>query len=224
MYSSQISFTLDTICPWTYLAKKRLDLALAQLPTEVTSKVSFKIHFLPYQLYPSFGPEQEKYAWQRDLKYDGSKDKMEKYVEYMSTLGKASGINFSFGGDIADTLQAHRVIQYFQDEGGAETANRLVDALYRMYFEEEQSPSSFGTLVAACLEAGVEEGKAKAVVEDESEGKLEAKAALRESVTNGIDSVPHIVFEGRRRDLTLVGAKEIHEYIKAMETIAKECS
>lgn len=224
MYNSQISFTLDTICPWTYLAKKRLDLALAQLSLDVTAKVSFRVHFLPYQLYPSFGPAQEKYAWQRDRKYDGSKDKMDMYVEYMSTLGEASGIKFSFVGDIADTLQAHRVIQYFQEEAGAETANRLVDALYRKYFEEEQSPSSSETLVAACLEAGIEEGKARAVVEDESEGKIEVTAALRESVTNGIDSVPHIVFEGRRRDLTLVGAKEVHEYVRAMETIAKECS
>lgn len=224
MYNSQISFTLDTICPWTYLAKKRLDLALGQLPPEVSSKVSFRIQFLPYQLYPSFGPAQEKYAWQRDRKYDGSKDKMNMYVEYMSTLGEASGIKFSFGGDIADTLQAHRVIQYFQEDAGAETANRLVDALYRMYFEEDKSPSSGETLVAACVEAGIDGEKAKAVVDDESEGAAEVKAALRESVTNAIDSVPHIVFEGRRRDLTLVGAKEVHEYVKAMETIAKECS
>lgn len=224
MYNSQISFTLDTICPWTYLAKKRLDLALAQLQPEISSKVSFKVQFLPYQLYPSFGPAQEKYAWQRDHKYDGSKEKMDMYVEYMSTLGEASGIKFSFGGDIADTLQAHRVIQYFQEEAGAETANRLVDALYRMYFEEEKGPSSRETLIAACAEAGIDGEKAKAVVEDESEGAAEVKAALRESVTNAIDSVPHIVFEGRRRDLTLVGAKEVHEYVKAMETIAKESS
>lgn len=224
MYNSQISFTLDTICPWTYLAKKRLDLALAQLPPEISSKVSFKVQFLPYQLYPSFGPTQDKYAWHRDTKYDGSKEKMDMYVEYMSTLGEASGIKFSFGGDIADTLQAHRVIQYFQEDAGAETANKLVDALYKMYFEQEKSPSSRETLIAACVEAGIDDEKAKAVVEDESEGAPEVKAALRESVANAIDSVPHIVFEGKRRDLTLVGAKEVHEYIKAMETIAKESS
>lgn len=224
MYNSQISFTLDTICPWTYLAKKRLDLALTQLSPEVSSKVSFKVQFLPYQLYPSFGPVQDKYAWHRDRKYDGSKDKMDMYVEYMSALGEASGIKFKFGGDIADTLQAHRVIQYFQEEIGAETANKLIDALYRRYFEEEQSPSSHETLIAACVEAGIDNDRAKAVVEDESEGAIEVKAALRESVTNGIDSVPHIVFEGKRRDFTLVGAKEVPEYIKAMEAIAKESS
>lgn len=222
MYNSQISFALDTICPWTYLAKNRLDLALAQLPPEVSSKVSFKVHFLPYQLYPSFGPAQDKYAWQRDRKYDGSKEKMDMYVEYMSTLGEASGIKFSFGGDIADTLQAHRVIQYFQENTGAETANRLIDALYKMYFEEEKNPSSRETLVAACVEAGIDGEKARAVVEDESEGSVEVKAALRESVANAIDSVPHIIFEGKKRDLTLVGAKEVHEYVMAMVTIAKE--
>ncbi|KAL1865735.1 hypothetical protein Daus18300_007111 [Diaporthe australafricana] len=224
MYSSQISFTLDTICPWTYLAKKRLDFALTQLSPEVSSKVSFKVQFLPYQLYPGFGPAQDKQTWHRDSKYDGSSEKMDMYVEYMTTLGEASGIKFKFGGDIADTLQAHRVIQYFQEEMGTDTSNKLVDALYRMYFEEEKSPSSRESLIAACVEAGIDDERAKTVVEDGNEGAAEVKAALRESVTNGIDSVPYIVFEGKRRDLTLVGAKEVHEYVKAMETIAKESS
>jgi predicted DsbA family dithiol-disulfide isomerase len=39
-----------------------------------------------------------------------------------------------------------------------------------------------------------------------------------------IDAVPTVVIEGRRRDLTLTGLKEVSEYIKAMETISKESS
>lgn len=222
MYDSQITFTLDTVCPWTYLAKKRLDAALTQLPQDVQSKVNFTLKIAPYQLYPNFGPPQDKYAWHRDTKYFGSEEKMGMFTTLMSQYGAEAGIQFKFGGEVADTLHAHRVIQVFQEADGSERANKLVNALYRMYFEEERNPSSEETLVAACVEAGVDEKEARRVVQDESEGLVDVKGLLRESVQNGIDSVPSIVFEGRRRDVTLVGAKEVGDYVKAMETIAKE--
>lgn len=45
---------------------------------------------------------------------------------------------------------------------------------------------------------------------------------VREQASNGVDSVPYIVFEGRRRDFTLEGAREVGEYRKAMEGVARE--
>ena len=49
-----------------------------------------------------------------------------------------------------------------------------------------------------------------------------AKLIRREQTGNGVDSVPYVVFEGRRRDFTLVGAKEVDEYVKTLEQVAKE--
>ena len=46
---------------------------------------------------------------------------------------------------------------------------------------------------------------------------------IREQAGNGIDSVPYVVIEGKRRDFTLEGAKEVEEYVKALENVAKEC-
>jgi predicted DsbA family dithiol-disulfide isomerase len=51
---------------------------------------------------------------------------------------------------------------------------------------------------------------------------MEVKMLVREQAGNGIDSVPYIMFGGKRRDLTLVGAKEVDEYLKTLETIARE--
>jgi predicted DsbA family dithiol-disulfide isomerase len=45
---------------------------------------------------------------------------------------------------------------------------------------------------------------------------------IREQASNGVDAVPYIVIEGRRRDITLQGAKEVDEYIRALERIMKE--
>jgi predicted DsbA family dithiol-disulfide isomerase len=147
---------------------------------------------------------------------------MKMYTTLMSAYGASAGIDYKFGGTVANTLQAHRVIQYFQEEKGPEVANKLVDALYKMYFEEEKHPSTHETLLAACKEAGIDDKEAKSVVENEYEGLQETKMKIREQASNGVDSVPFVVFEGKRRDITIQGANEVDDYVKALGQIVKE--
>ncbi|KAK3116026.1 hypothetical protein LTR53_004032 [Teratosphaeriaceae sp. CCFEE 6253] len=220
-YDSTIFFTLDTICPWTYLAKRRLAKALSLLPD--STPVTFTLKYLPYQLYPSASQAgEDKYEWYRRSRYGDSEEKMKMYTTLMSAYGVAEGIDYKFGGTVANTLQAHRVIQHFQEVKGAETADKVVGSLYRQYFEEERHPSSRETLMRALADAGVEEAEARQFVEDEDEGMMDVKALIREQAGDGIDSVPYIVFEGRRRDITLVGCKEVEEYVKALKQVIKE--
>lgn len=94
--------------------------------------------------------------------------------------------------------------------------------MYSQYFENEKHPSADETLLKATSDAGIPEGEAKPVVEDKNEGLMDVKMLVREQAGNGVDSVPYIVLEGKRRDLTLVGAKEVDEYLKALRTIVKE--
>lgn len=144
------------------------------------------------------------------------------YITIMTAYGATTGISFKFGGTVANTLQSHRIIQHFQEIKGAETANKLVDSLYRQYFEEEKHPSSEETLLRACKDAGIEEKEAKEVVGDEQEGLVEVKALIREQKGNGIDSVPFVIVEGKRRDMSLQGAQEVGDYIKTLNSIVKE--
>lgn len=95
-------------------------------------------------------------------------------------------------------------------------------ALYSQYFENEMHPSQEKTLLAAARDAGVPETSARMVVEDKNDGLRDVQLLIREQIGNSVDSVPNITFEGKKRDLTLVGAKEVAEYTKALEQIAKE--
>jgi len=226
VYESQISFTFDTICPWTYLAKKRLDEALHQFRSSPSSSiVTFTTKFLPYQLYPS-APQagESKFDWYKKTKYDDSEERMKMYTTAMSAYGTPLGINFRFDGLVANTLQAHRVVQHYQEEKGADIADKIVNSLYEQYFEEAHHPSSPETLIKATTAAGIDETEAMKFIEDEDEGLQNVKMLVREQAGNGVDSVPYIVFEGRRRDFTLEGAKEVSEYLKVLEQVAKESS
>lgn len=139
----------------------------------------------------------------------------------MRSLGDPEGISYNFDGSIGNTIQAHRIIQYFQDEKSAETANKLVDALYRRFFEEARHPAADETLLEACVEAGIDKEEAEKVINDKEKGLRPVKEKIR-SVGMDVDAVPVVSIEGRRRDLTLTGAKEVKDYVKALETIIKE--
>ncbi|KAL8730922.1 MAG: hypothetical protein Q9166_003712 [cf. Caloplaca sp. 2 TL-2023] len=199
----------------------RLDEALRQFRSSPSAKdVAFTVKFLPYQLYPNATEEgEDKYEW---TKYDDSEDKMQKYITLMSTYGKEAGIDFDFHGPVANTLDAHRLIQHYQDETGAETANKIVDSLYAQYFTQQAHPSTSETLLKAAIDAGIDKTAAEAFVRDKYEGLPEVKRLIREQASDGVDSVPYIVIEGKRRDFTLVGAKEVGEYLKTLEGVVKE--
>lgn len=146
------------------------------------------------------------------------------YTTLMSSYGVAEGINYKFGGTVANTIHAHRCIQHFQGTKGPETADKLIDSLYKQYFEEEKHPSSHETLLTAAKEAGIDEAEAKAFIEDENEELMETKMAIREQAGNQIDAVPHLVIEGKRRDHTVEGCREVDEYVATLNRVIKESS
>jgi predicted DsbA family dithiol-disulfide isomerase len=139
----------------------------------------------------------------------------------MTNHGNEAGIDFDFGGIIANTLPAHRVLQYFQSSKGSVVADKLVMSLYRQYFEEAKSPSANETLLRACKDAGIDEKEAKKVIDDEYEGLQEVKSLIQEQKGNGVDVVPLVVVEGSRKDVTITGAQSVKDYVKALREIVK---
>ena len=88
---------------------------------------------------------------------------------------------------------------------GFQIADRIIDSLYRQYFEEERHPSSDETLLRAATEAGIDESEAKAFIAAKEEGLFEVRRAFREQAGNQIDVVPYVTFVGKRRDESSMG-------------------
>lgn len=146
------------------------------------------------------------------------------YTTLMSSYGEKEGIKYKFGGTVANTLQAHRCIRHWQEVKGPEVVDKFIDSLYRQYFEEEKHPSSHETLLKAATDAGIDEAEARAFIEDEDEELMATKMAIREQAGNQIDAVPHIVIEGKRRDHTIEGCREVEEYLTTLNRVIKESS
>lgn len=91
-------------------------------------KVHFTVKYYPYQLYPGASKEgEDKHEWYKRSRYGDSEEKMKMYIALMTAYGMSAGIDFKFGGLVANTLDAHRVIQHFQEEKGPETADKMIN-------------------------------------------------------------------------------------------------
>ncbi|KAF4345450.1 hypothetical protein FBEOM_559 [Fusarium beomiforme] len=225
MYQSQITFVMDTICPWTYIGKKRLDEALAHfLSSPLSSSISFSLQFASYQpdpKRPETIPDRAAYALHN--KHNGNQDAQEIFEKYMGSLAQPLELPIAFTGPTGNTFPAHRVINQVQESHEAGIVNKLVDAVFRLYFAEGQHPGADDMLINACIEAGIDEKEAEGIVEDKSSGERQIKEKIR-SIGMDIDAVPTVVIEGRKRNLTLTGLKEVSDYVKAMEAITQESS
>lgn len=230
------------------------------LNTEATNKapVIFNIHYAPYQLYPEASSEgEDKRSWYLQHKYNGSEAQLQKYEALMLAYFLAeqpeqeatmtnSDAPFELKGVIANTLPAHRLIQYVQARLIAHEASQswqtnptevMLSALYEAYFAHGAHPSSTDTLLGAVKRANLPyEGLSVDDIssflirkpEDEDDRNdasgtwTSTREACRKQASDGVDAVPHIVVEGKRRDFTLVGCKGVDEYVKALRAVVKE--
>jgi predicted DsbA family dithiol-disulfide isomerase len=106
-----------------------LEIALRRFRESDDGKTTtFTIKYFPYQLNPDATTEgEDKYEWYKKSKYGDSEDKMKMYITLMTAYGVSAGINYKFGGTVANTMEAHRVIQHFQEEKGPETADKIIN-------------------------------------------------------------------------------------------------
>jgi predicted DsbA family dithiol-disulfide isomerase len=185
------------------------------------SAINFTLRFDSFQLHPELPETLDKHEFYLHTKFLGNADAHKSLQEQLSGLAAAEGHTLRFDGPIGNTFQAHRIIQYVQAEKGPEIANRLVDALYRRYFAEARHPAADDTLLEACVEAGLDETEALALIQDKTRGERQVRYGMRE-VARDLDAVPVVSVEGKRRDITLTGAKDVSAYVKALETVIKE--
>lgn len=219
-HTLKIDFTLDTICPFTYLGRRKLQFAI-RLAQEQDLPVTFNILYLPYDIGKNLSKAgRNKKEWYLE-KTGGNEEHLLKMIEVMKSMGKEIGIDFSYEGEVANTLDTHRVIKKIQTEKLGDV-EKLMDSLYLQYFEQAQHPSSKATLLTACKAAGVQDIDSMSVFIDSDALEDEVKESIVEQNMTGIDGVPAMVFEGRRRDFTLVGAKSPQEYLNTIKQVLKE--
>jgi len=117
----------DPICPWCYIGKAHLDVALSQHPDH-----PFVIEWHPFQLNPDMPPEGMGRRAYLEGKFGGKEGAVRAYAPVVENAEKA-GLKIDFEGmqRTPNTLNAHRLIHWAGIEGRQTAA---VSALFKAYF------------------------------------------------------------------------------------------
>jgi len=120
-------------------------------------------------------------------------------IPRMTETGRAVGINFSYGGYTGNTFDSHRLIWKAREEGGSALQDKVVESLFKAYFEEEKSMGEIAVLVACAKRAGMDEADVRGFLEDASgPGAREVRRELDGfGRRHRVSGVPFFVFNDR---------------------------
>ena len=200
-----IDVVSDVVCPWCYIGKRRLEVALQRLDGSPP-----QIHWHPFQLNPDLPAEGVDRRSYIEAKFGGARRADEVYAR-VRAAGASVGIAFEFDRiqRQPNTLDTHRLIAWAQARGDAEP---LVERLFRAYFIEGKFIGDARVLEQIASDAGFD-GDAAAAFLASDEGVAEAAGADRRARELGISGVPLFIFNRR---VAVSGAQEPDTLLAAL--------
>ena len=203
----------DVVCPWCYLGKARLDLAIA----EVQDEIGIDVNWRPYQLNPDYPPEGVDHQKALAAKL-GGKDNMDRAHEQLRQLGAEVGIAFDFGAIKIgpNTLDAHRLITWAGTEG-RDVQEKVVAALFKANFEEGRNVGDLAVLLNIAEEAGLDRAVVKRLLESDAD-KDAVLDEIDAAQKMGVAGVPFFIFD---QQYALSGAQPVEVLVEAFRDIAR---
>ncbi len=194
--TGRIDIISDAICPWCYIGKRQLELALPMLAKD---GLTFEVHWHPYQLNPDMPAEGVDRAEYRRQKF-GDPERVRQMDERVKQAGAAVGLDIRHDLMLRtpNTIAAHRVIWLAGEEG---VQDAVVEALFRGFFTEGKDIGDTATLAAIADANGLPAARVLAMLA--SDEGLDTVASQDEMARNaGINGVPsfimknHVLFSG----------------------------
>lgn len=179
----------DVVCPWCYLGKRRLEVALEGL--DFADEV--EVRWRAFQLDPTATSEPKDLATAIDRKYGPGA--FQGMTGRLVPLGREVGIDYRF--DLAQrvtSLPALALVAWVESEHGPDTAAQLHDRLFRAYFTEGANIADAANLVEWAVEVGADRELAGEAVATGT-GRDAVASDLEGAVDRQITGVPAFVIE-----------------------------
>jgi predicted DsbA family dithiol-disulfide isomerase len=199
----------DVICPWCWIGKRRLELALAALPPGAAT-----VTWHPFQLNPGMPAEGMPRAEYRRRKF-GSAEYAQSLDARVSGVAAEVGLAFDLASQqrTPNTLPAHRLIWWAGRHGRQDA---LVEALFSAYFTAGMDVGDAAVLARIAAAQGfAADAVARFLASDE--GAPEVRAADRAIRQQEVEGVPYFVIGERER---LSGAQPVAVFAAALAQAA----
>lgn len=204
----KIDVISDTICPWCFIGKRRLDRALSRRPD-----IAVNVYWRPFQLDPTLpvgGVDRKDYL--RRKFGNGPKSKLMSAA--IRDAGEREGIAFNFDQieKTPNSLDSHRLIRWASSTG---QQAQIVERLFLAYFTQGRDIGDHATLAQIAGESGMDAELVLGLLQSDADRDLvAAEDGLARKI--GIEGVPTFFFGGR---YLLSGAEETETLLGVIERL-----
>lgn len=182
----QLDVISDTICPWCYIGKRRLEQAIAMRPD-----ITVDIRWRPYQLDPTIpdgGVDRRAYL---ENKFGGPDEAKEIYTR-IKEAGDAEGLDFAFDKikRTPNTIHSHRLIRWASNN---DAQDAVVERLFQIYFLEGGDIEDRDTLTEVARQNGMDADLVHELLGGDADVEL-VQREIRTAQKIGVTGVPCFVF------------------------------
>ncbi len=179
----------DAICPWCWVAKRRLDRAIAAISPDVTASVTWR----PFQLNPEMpkaGMDRRAY---RSAKF-GSWQHSQALDAQVAAAGRSEGLVFNHDKmeRTPNTVDAHRLIWLAGQQGKQDV---VVEGLFAAYFNEGRDVGDPNVLADVGASAGLNRARVLAMLTSD-EGQAQVRSELQRAGNLRVSGVPTVLVDG----------------------------
>ena len=207
----QIDVISDTVCPWCYIGKRRLERAMKLRP-----QIQFDVRWRPFQLDPTTPKEGVERRVYIERKF-GSTDKIKPIHTALLEAGKAEGIAFAFEkiARTPNTINSHRLIRWSHSAG---VQDAVVEGLFRSYFIDGADIGDIAILAQIGADAGMDRELVEELLNSDADReKVEHEDTMARKI--GINGVPTYLVGGK---VLVTGAQDADHLAHVIDRVAAE--
>lgn len=181
----------DIACPWCFIGKRRLDMTIAEMSTEVEVEVEYHSFELAPDTPETFeGSEIDFLAGHKRM----PRERVEEMLAQVTQIAADEGLTYDFDRlRHTKTLRAHEVLHLAKERG---VQGAAVERLLLAYFSEGVLVSDVDELVRLGEDVGLDAAEVRAALEDGRYADAVARDVV-EAQRLGIQGVPFYVVDGR---------------------------
>ena len=207
----QIDVISDTVCPWCYIGKRRLERAMKLRP-----QIKFDVRWRPFQLDPATPKEGIERRAYIERKF-GSTDKIKSIHNALLEAGQGEGIDFAFDkiARTPNTINSHRLIRWAHS---ANVQDAVVELLFRRYFIDGADIGDLEVLAQVGADAGMDRELVQELLHSDADReKVEHEDSMARKI--GVGGVPSFLVG---QAILVTGAQDVEQLVHLIDRVVAD--